>query len=245
MAKAYDVMTQALATCEPDESAAKVARIMRDRDIGNVLIVEEGKLRGIVTDRDLAINALAGDENDAHSPVSRYMSTKIVTGSPDWSINKVAKTMAKHQVRRLPIVENGKLVGIIALSDIARRNAHKSVISRVLRDVSKPANGSSSNNSPHLGTWIGLTLAALSTSLVAWLTWTHNGQQMRKQVSQSKPYNSAAQAVNTARDRVNEFASSKTARNLRKQVQSNFREFSQQMPSIEVKPPKRRNVWFR
>lgn len=245
MAKASDVMTQALAICEPDESIAHVARIMRDRDIGNVLIVEEGHLKGIVTDRDLAMNALAGDGNDPHSPVSRIMSTKIISGSTDWSLNKIARTMARHQVRRLPIVDNDRLVGIISLSDIARHNTSQGVISRLLRDVSRPSNGSDGNHSRHLGTWIGLSLAALTSSMVAYLTWTHNGQVIRKQVAQSKPYNSAAQAMNMARDRMNEVTSSKTARNLRKQVQSNIKELSQQLPTIEVKAPRRRSAWFR
>jgi len=245
MSKAYDVMTQALATCEPNESPAHVAKIMRDRDIGDVLVVEDGKLRGIVTDRDLTLNALAGNGNDPHMPVSGFMSTKVVTGGADWSLNKVARTMARHQIRRLPIVENDRLVGIISLSDIARHHSNRSVISRLLKEVSKPADGYSSGNSSHLGTWIGLSLAALTTSMVAYLTWTQNGQQLRKQVAQSKPYSSATQAVNTARDRMNEIASSKTARNLRKQVNANIKQFSQQMPSIEVKPPKHRRAWFR
>ncbi len=245
MSKAYDVMTQALATCEPTDSIARVAKIMRDRDIGNVLVVEDGKLQGIVTDRDLALNALAEGSNEAHTPVSRFMSTNIVTGSAGWSLNKVAKTMARHQVRRLPIVEDDRLVGIISLSDIARHHSNRSVISRLLKDVSNPSDGNHSSRTNRLGAWIGLSLAALTTSLVAYLTWTQNGQQFRKQVVNSKPYNSAAQAVSTARDRMNEVASSKTARNIRRQVQSNFKEFSQQMPSIEVKPPRHKRAWFR
>jgi len=153
--------------------------------------------------------------------------------------------MARHKIRRLPIVDNEKLVGIISLSDIARYHSNRNVITRLLKSVSKPADGTGSSRMGPLGTWIGLTLAAVTTSMVAYLTWTQNGQQLRKQVAQSKPYNSATQAVNMARDRMNEVASSKTARNLRKQVQSNIKEFSKQMPSIEVRPPKRRNAWFR
>jgi CBS domain-containing protein len=245
MSKAYDLMTQALATCTPDESASRAARIMRERDIGNVLVVEDGKLCGIVTDRDLAVNALAGDGGDSHAPVSRFMSTKIITGSAGWNINKVAKTMARHQIRRLPIVDEGKLVGIVSLGDIARHNTRSGVVTKLLKDVSKPGYEADTGKPGHLGTWIGLSLAALSTSMIAWLTWSHNGQQLRKQMVQSKPYYSAAQAVNTARDKVNEVASSKSAQNLRKQVRSNIKEFSQQIPSIEFKPPKRKRAWFR
>jgi len=245
MSKAYDVMTQALATCPPDESAAQVARIMRDRDIGNVLVVDNGLLCGIVTDRDLALNALAGDGGDPHAPVSRFMSTKIITGSPDWSINKVARTMARHQIRRLPIVDDERLVGIISLGDIARRKVRSGVVTKLLKDVSLPEHEHDSIRSGRIGTWLSLSLAALSTSMIAWITWSHNGQQLRKQMMQSKPYNSATQAMNTARSKINEVASSKSARDLRKQVRTNIKGFTRQMPSIEFKPPKHRRVWIR
>jgi CBS domain-containing protein len=238
-------MTQALATCAPDDSAAHVASIMRDRDIGNVLVIEDGKLRGIITDRDLALNALANNGNDAHTPISKYMSSKVITGAAEWSLNKIAKTMAKHQIRRLPILEDGELVGIVSISDIARQNNRKDVVANLLKDVSTPASYSASNHTGRLGTWLGLSLAALSTTMLAWLTWTHNGQQVRKQVAESKPYYSATQAVSNARGKVNEVASSKKARNLRKQVRSSIKEISQQLPTIEYKSPKRKMVWFR
>ena len=77
MSKAYEVMTHALATCAPDESVANVAAIMRDRDIGNVLVVEDGNLRGIVTDRDLALQALTGRDDPLLTPIQKFMSTVV------------------------------------------------------------------------------------------------------------------------------------------------------------------------
>src|SRR5512137_1748210 len=98
MLKAHEVMTQALATCAPDASVAQVAAIMRDRDIGDVLVMEDGKLCGIVTDRDLAVQALTGKDDPLLTPISKFMSTKIVTGEAAWSLEQVAKTMARHQI---------------------------------------------------------------------------------------------------------------------------------------------------
>src|SRR3972149_1955931 len=121
MLKAHEVMTNALATCAPDASVAHVAAIMRDRDIGDVLIVEDGKLRGIVTDRDLTLQALTGQDDPKQTPIRKYMSTKVVTGEPAWDLEQVASVMAKHQIRHLPIVQDGKLVGIVSLGDVARR----------------------------------------------------------------------------------------------------------------------------
>jgi CBS domain-containing protein len=71
MLKAYEVMTRALAICTPETTITQAAAIMRDRDIGNVLVVDDGKLRGILTDRDLAINALTGEVDPLQTPISK------------------------------------------------------------------------------------------------------------------------------------------------------------------------------
>src|SRR5512147_1752808 len=80
MLKAYEVMTHPLATCAPEASVTDVAATMRDRDIGDVLIVEDGKLCGIVTDRDLTLQALTGQDDPKQTPVRKYMSTQVITG---------------------------------------------------------------------------------------------------------------------------------------------------------------------
>ncbi len=245
MRMANEIMTQSLATCSPDDSVAHVATIMRDRDIGNVLVMDDGKLTGIVTDRDLAIQALSDNNDPIKTPVSRFMNTKIITGEPDWSMNKIARTMAKHQIRRLPIVEDGRLVGIISLADIARHENRKGVISRSLKAVSRPAETSRADGSNHTGALVGLGLLALASTAVALLTWNRSGRELRKQVADSKFYHSAQQAMNDARDRVDEAASSKTARDIRRRIQTNMKDLSAQLPSIEYKPPKKKTVWFR
>jgi CBS domain-containing protein len=78
MSKAHEVMTHSLATCSPDEKATRVAAMMRDRDIGDVLVVEDGKLCGIVTDRDLTVQALTGNEDPLEAPVKKVMTSKVV-----------------------------------------------------------------------------------------------------------------------------------------------------------------------
>jgi CBS domain-containing protein len=244
MSKAYEVMTQVLATCAPDTSVAHVAGIMRDRDIGNVLVVEDGKLCGIVTDRDLALQALTGTDNPLETPISKFMSTKVVTGETGWSLEQVAKSMAKHQIRRLPIVQDGELVGIVSLGDVAQHEERKNVVTKSLKAISTPNDIFTPRHIGHGGALLGIGLAALSTTMMAWLTWNHSGKAMRKQMTKSKLYHTAQQAINTAHDKVDEATSSKVARNLRHQMDSKLNELSAQLPTLQYKPPKRKHIWF-
>ena len=159
MLKTYEVMTHELATCAPDESVANVAAIMRDRDIGNVLVVEDGKLRGIVTDRDLALQALTGKDDPLQTPIRKFMSTQVVTGEAAWSLEQVAKIMAQHQVRRLPIVQGGQLVGIVSLGDVALHEDRKGVAAKSLQAISTPIGISASGQPGRGGALIGLEMA--------------------------------------------------------------------------------------
>jgi CBS domain-containing protein len=252
MLKAHEVMTHALAICSPDENIANVAALMRDRDVGDVLIVEDGTLRGIVTDRDLALNALTGDYDPLETPIDKFMTTNVVTGDVDWDMKKISKVMAKHQIRRLPIVENGELAGIISLGDVALTEGRKDMVSKSLHEISKPNGNSYKGQRGHTATYIGLGLAALAATLATWLTYNQSGQRFRKQVMNSKYYNSARkaakqaadQAVKNARDKVNEATSSKTVKNFRKQVRANLKDLSSQLPTIDYKRAKRKIARF-
>jgi len=240
MSKAYEVMTRALATCAPDASVAHAAAIMRDRDIGNVLVVEDGKLRGIVTDRDLALRALTGEDDPLQTPIGKFMSPQVVTGEAGWSLEQVAKIMAKHQVRRLPIVQGGQLVGIVSLGDVALHGDRKDFVTKSLQAISTPRGISASGRSGRGGALIGFALVALATATIAWLNWNRHGKALRKQMVKSKLYHTAQDAVYAARDKVDEAASSKPVRDLRKQVRSNLKDLSAHLPTLEYKPPERK-----
>jgi len=242
MSKAYEVMTRALATCAPDASVAHAAAIMRDRDIGTVLVVEDGKLRGIVTDRDLALQALTGEDDPLQTPISKFMSTQVVTGEAAWSLEQVGKVMAKHQVRRLPIVQDGQVVGIVSLGDLALFEDRKDVVTKSLQAISAPAGISAPRRSGRGGALIGFALVALVTTTIAWLNWNRQGQALRKKMVESKLYHTAQQAVGAVHDKVDEATSSRPARDLRDQVRSNLKDLSAQLPSIEYKPPQRKRA---
>lgn len=245
MTKAYDVMTQSLATCSPDDNASHVAMIMRERNIGDVLVVDDGRLRGIITDRDLAVNALTASNDPLHIPIRNFMSDHVITGCSNWTTGRMARTMAKHQIRRLPIVDDDQLVGIVSLADIANHENRKGLVTRSLKAISSPSTNGKSNGNAHIGAMIGLGLLAAASTAVAMLTWNRSGKELSKQMADTRIYQSAQQAVSAARDRVDEAASSKTARNLRQRVNSNMKELSYQLPRIEYKPPRRKAAWFR
>jgi CBS domain-containing protein len=113
-----DLMTPDPATCESQTSIADVARLMKEQDIGNVILLEDGQVTGIVTDRDIVVRGLA-EGRDVQAPVADVASRDLVTLSPDDDVQKAVQVMRERAVRRLPVVENGRPVGIVSIGDLA------------------------------------------------------------------------------------------------------------------------------
>jgi len=115
-----ELMTQNPRTVSPDQTIRDAAQIMRDEDTGVVPITEGDSLVGVVTDRDIAIRAIA-EGKDGQTTVREVASQDIVTIDPQQELDEALRLMAQHQVRRLPVVEeDGKLVGIVSQADVAR-----------------------------------------------------------------------------------------------------------------------------
>jgi CBS domain-containing protein len=114
-----DVMTTDIVACDAGTPLHEVARLMRDRDIGDVLVTDRDRLAGIVTDRDIVVRCLAGDADGARAAVSKACSPDITTGTPDMAVEDAARLMADHAIRRLPVVHDGRAVGIVSLGDLA------------------------------------------------------------------------------------------------------------------------------
>ncbi len=138
MPQARDIMSGSLTTCAPQDSVAQAARLMRDHNIGDVLVADKGTLVGIVTDRDIALRVTAKGLDPDQTPVSKVMSERVLTGQPDWNLDQIAQRMGKYQIHRLPIVENGIPVGIVSFSDIARHDGHTSHVVQSLKEISEP-----------------------------------------------------------------------------------------------------------
>ena len=132
-----ELMTTNPRSLESGSSVIEAARIMRDEDAGIVPIVEGEKLIGTVTDRDIAIRVVAEGKSPESTTVGEIASRELVTIDPQQELDEALRLMARHQVRRLPVVEeDGKLVGIVAQADIAR-NASDEQTGDLVEDISK------------------------------------------------------------------------------------------------------------
>ena len=116
-----DVMTSNLCTIDAGKPVAYAAKMMKEEDVGLAPIVEGDKLIGMLTDRDIAIRVVAEGRNPDQTKVREVASKQVVTIDPQQDLNEALRIMSKHQVRRLPVVEeDGKLVGVVAQADVAR-----------------------------------------------------------------------------------------------------------------------------
>jgi CBS domain-containing protein len=132
-----DLMTKNPRSLESGSTVIEAARLMRDEDAGIIPVVEGEKLVGTVTDRDIAIRVVAEGKSPESMTVGEIASRELVTIDPQQELDEALRLMARHQIRRLPVVEeDGKLVGIVAQADIAR-NASDAKTGDLVEDISK------------------------------------------------------------------------------------------------------------
>lgn len=132
-----DIMTDEVETCSLNDNIYEVAVKMKEWDVGVIPIVEGKRLVGILTDRDIVLRCIA-EKNPPSSKVEDIMSENLFTVTPDTTTQEAARLMAKEQIRRLPVVENGELVGIVALGDLAVRDLTDNQAKAALSDISEP-----------------------------------------------------------------------------------------------------------
>ena len=142
--KVRDLMTTDPATVSPDDPCARAATLMREEDCGSLPVTKDSRLVGIVTDRDITIRAVAAGRDPKTTPVSEIMSADPITVKPDSNAEEAAKIMAEFQVRRLPVVDDGRLVGIVVTAQLARKES-KSEMGETIKEISEPASGRASH----------------------------------------------------------------------------------------------------
>jgi CBS domain-containing protein len=136
MATVREIMSTDISCCTPLDNAYEAALLMKQQDVGVIPVVENGQLVGLVTDRDLVVRGIA-EKHPGSSKITDLMSTNIVSVSPNDSVEKAAELMAKHQIRRLPVVENGQLVGMLSLGDLAVEEQADEQAGIALREISE------------------------------------------------------------------------------------------------------------
>jgi CBS domain-containing protein len=128
-----DVMTTNPIVLDSDAPLAEAARAMRDSDIGDVIVLEEGAVCGIATDRDIVVRAIAAGKDPATTPIGDVCSKDVTTLAPESPVDDAVQLMRDRAVRRLPVVDGDRPVGVVSLGDLAAKLDPQSA----LADISK------------------------------------------------------------------------------------------------------------
>lgn len=132
-----DAMTPNVRSAAPTDSLADAAQMMKEEDVGSLPVVEDGRLIGILTDRDIVLRAVAERVDPQSVKAGDVASRDLVTVEPEQDLDEALALMARHRVRRLPVVEDGRLVGMLAQADVALEAKDKNA-GGMLEEISQP-----------------------------------------------------------------------------------------------------------
>jgi CBS domain-containing protein len=132
-----DAMTEGPSSIDASASVAEAARLMRDGQVGSLPITQDDQLVGMITDRDITTAVVAEGTDPGATSAGDVCSRDPISVEPDKDLEEAVELMARNQVRRLPVVENGKLVGIVAQADIALKDNEKKT-GELVEAISKP-----------------------------------------------------------------------------------------------------------
>lgn len=134
--KIQEIMTKEVTTLNSNDSIAKAADMMKKINVGSIPVVENNKLVGIVTDRDIILrNVAKGDSSN--QAISQVMTQDIVSVTPDTDVHEAADIMAQNQIRRLPVVQDGSLLGIVSIGDMAVESIFENEAGEALSNISR------------------------------------------------------------------------------------------------------------
>jgi len=136
MPSVKEIMTKAVVTIGTSGTVLEVAKLMHQQDVGDLVVMEGGVAKGIVTERDLVRRVIA-QSKPLNTKITEVMSTPLITIEEDCPLRDAARKMVKYKIRRLPVTKNGKLVGIIATSDFARHLSKKSFSEAVIAAMTR------------------------------------------------------------------------------------------------------------
>jgi CBS domain-containing protein len=129
--KVNEVMTPVPVAVPPDTSLAEVGDLMRQHGIGDVLVVHEGRLRGLVTDRDIVIRAVAAQRDVSGTTAADICSTNMITVAPGEDAGEAVRLMREHAVRRIPVVDGDRPIGMVSIGDQAVQRDERSALADI------------------------------------------------------------------------------------------------------------------
>jgi len=133
-----DIMSNDIVSLNSEDSIERAAQMMKQFDVGSIPVCNQEKLVGMVTDRDITLRSVAAGENGNQQKISDVMTSNPVTGSPDMDVHDAAIIMSEQQIRRLPIIQNDNLVGIVSLGDISVEPNLQDNAEEALKNISEP-----------------------------------------------------------------------------------------------------------
>ena len=130
------LMSRDVVTVSPKEPATVAARMLARYNIGALPVAENGRLQGMITDRDIAVRCVAAGRDPGQTPVGEIMTGRVVSAAPGDDAEEAARCMAREQIRRLPVVERGCVVGMLSLGDLSVNDRMKMEASACLSEIS-------------------------------------------------------------------------------------------------------------
>lgn len=135
--KVKDIMTKDVACVNPNSNVVEAAQLMQKYNVGSIPVCDQSGVVGIVTDRDIIVRNIAHGKNPSDTPVRDVMTGQVTTASPDMEVDEVTKLMSENQIRRVPVVDNNIIIGMLALGDVATDNRFNMEASEALSEISK------------------------------------------------------------------------------------------------------------
>ncbi len=132
-------MTRDVRSVEASATVEEAARLMREINVGSLPVTRNGKAVGIVTDRDVVLRNVAEGKGPSNTLVEEIMSSSIISATTDMDVHTAADLMAQNQIRRLPVIENDRLLGIVSIGDLAVKNIYENEAGNALSNISKPS----------------------------------------------------------------------------------------------------------
>ncbi len=137
--KLSDIMTRDVRSIDRTKTVEEAARMMKELDVGSIPVTDKGRIVGIITDRDVVLRNVADGRTPENTRIDEVMSKTVITATPEMDVHRAADLMAQNQIRRLPVLENNRMIGIVSIGDLAVRNIYENEAGEALSNISKPS----------------------------------------------------------------------------------------------------------